>query len=145
MMHCSVKMGWYLRICGISLYLNIAQAFLQVGNHLRELGPVLKWKKQTMILPASMLNNQTGQINPTTDRHTCMLSNTALYVALLLVHPHMKQRWTLLQKQSLDLLPHCKRTNTATLELFNYTSHPQTEAKVCLCTIFNTGTLNFTH
>lgn len=33
----------------VIMYLNIAQAFLQVGNHFRELGPVLKWKIKPVI------------------------------------------------------------------------------------------------
>ena len=59
--------------------------------------------------------------------HRCIL--TSLCILLILVHPHMKQRWTLLQKQPSDLLPHCKRTNAVSSpELFNQTSHPHISA-----------------
>lgn len=44
------------------IYLNIAQAFLQVGNHFRELGPILNWRKMIIMFSASVLNSQTHQI-----------------------------------------------------------------------------------
>lgn len=69
-----------------------------------------------------------------------MFPQTLSLQELILVCLRTRRRWTQTQKQPSDLFPRNKRTNSATLELFNYTSHPQTGAKVCLCAALDADT-----
>lgn len=75
------------------MYLNVGQAFLQVGDYFRELRPVLKWKKQMLIHISAQMRN-----NPMRQTHIYFFCPAGVHFS-----PPAREAKVNSSKQSLDL------------------------------------------